>query len=94
MKGVEIDLKLIVDVRSREEFYRSHIKGSINIPLYDLEFYIDFLKRKDILLYCNTGRRAKMAAEYLSKRGSKATVIPPSEVESYPKEGEGDRMCH
>ncbi len=80
-------MKLIVDVRSREEFYRGHIKGSINIPLYDLEFYIDFLKGKDVLLYCNTGRRAKMSAEYLSKRGVKATVIPSSEVESYQIEG-------
>jgi len=37
-------MKLIVDVRTREEYVKSHIKGAINIPLYDLEFYLDFLR--------------------------------------------------
>ena len=50
-------MNLIVDVRSREEYYEHHIKGSLNVPISDLECYIDFLKDKDILLYCDTGRR-------------------------------------
>jgi len=78
---------LIVDVRSREEYYKNHIKGSLNIPVSDLEYYIDFLKDKDILLYCDTGRRAKIAVEYLAKRAVKAAIIPQEELDKYKKEG-------
>jgi rhodanese-related sulfurtransferase/heme-degrading monooxygenase HmoA len=80
-------MNLIVDVRSREEYYKSHIKGSLNIPVSDLEYYIDFLKDKDILLYCDTGRRAKIAVQYLAKRAVKAAIIPQEEVDKYKKEG-------
>ena len=80
-------MNLIVDVRSREEYYKNHIKGSLNIPVSDLEYYIDFLKDKDILLYCDTGRRTKIAVEYLAKRAVKAAIIPQEELDKYKKEG-------
>ncbi len=80
-------MNLIVDVRSREEYYKNHVKGSLNIPLFDLEFYVDFLKDKGILLYCDTGRRAKIAVEYLAKSGVKAASIPQKDLEKYEKEG-------
>ncbi len=80
-------MNLIVDVRSREEYYKSHLKGSINIPLFDLEYYIDFLKDKDVLLYCDTGRRARMAVEYLVESGIRATVFPQEELDRCEKEG-------
>ena len=80
-------MSLIVDVRSREEYYKNHIKGSLNISVSDLEFYIDFLKDKDILLYCDTGRRAKIAVEYLAKRAVKAAIIPQEELDKYKREG-------
>jgi len=80
-------MNLIVDVRSRAEYYKSHIKGSLNIPVSDLEYYIDFLKDKDLLLYCDTGRRAKIAVQYLAKRAVKAAIIPQEELDKYKKEG-------
>lgn len=78
---------MIVDVRSREEYFKEHIKGSLNIPLFDLEFYIDFLKDKEVLLYCDSGRRSGKAAEFLTKRGIKADMIPTAELVRYEKEG-------
>jgi len=80
-------MNLIVDVRSREEYYKSHVKGSLNIPVSDLEYYIGFLKDKDILLYCDTGRRAKIAVQYLAKKAVKAAIIPQEELDKYKKEG-------
>lgn len=76
-----------MDVRSREEYFKSHLKGSLNIPLFDLEYYIDFLKDKEVLFYCDTGRRARMAVEYVVERGIKAAVIPQEELDKYEKEG-------
>ena len=80
-------MSLLVDVRSREEFVKSHIRGSINIPLFDLEYYIDFLKDKDVLFYCDSGNRSGIAVEYVVKRGIKATMIPTEELGKYEKEG-------
>lgn len=80
-------MNLIVDVRSREEYYKNHVKGSLNIPLFDLEYHIDFLKDKGIRLYCDTGRRAKLAVDYLATRGVKAAIIPQAELDKHKKEG-------
>ena len=80
-------MKLVVDVRGREEYVQQHIKGSINIPLFDLEYYVDFLRDKTVFVYCNTGHRSKMAADFLGGKGIRAEVIPPPEVEGYEKEG-------
>ena len=80
-------MNLIVDVRSREEYYKNHVKGSLNIPLFDLEYYIDFLKDKNILFYCDSGRRSRMAVEYVGERGIKASMIPQEELDKYEKEG-------
>ncbi|KAA0003311.1 MAG: rhodanese-like domain-containing protein [Thermoplasmata archaeon] len=54
-------MELTIDVRTREEFVKEHIKRAINIPWQDLDFYIDFLKGKEIMLYCDTGNRANIA---------------------------------
>lgn len=80
-------MNLIVDVRSREEYYKNHIKGSLNIPVSDLEYYVAFLKDKDVLFYCDTGRRAKIAVEYLAKKAVKAATIAQEELGKYEREG-------
>ncbi|MCD6325247.1 rhodanese-like domain-containing protein [Candidatus Bathyarchaeota archaeon] len=71
-------MNLIVNVRGREEYVQSRIKGAINIPLFDLKYHLGLLKGKKVLLYCNMGHRSKMAAEYLRGRGIDADVISPS----------------
>jgi len=80
-------VKLIVDARSREEYYKNHVKGSLNIPLFDLEYYVDFLKGKEVIVYCDTGIRSRMAVEYLSDRGIKAALVPQEDLDKYEKEG-------
>lgn len=80
-------VKLIVDARSREEYYKNHVKGSLNIPLFDLEYYVDFLKGKEVIVYCDTGRRARMAVEYLSDQGIKAALLPEEDLDECEKEG-------
>ncbi len=62
--------KIIIDIRSREEYSKDHIKGAINIALHDLEFNHDFLKNKKVFVYCNSGVRAKLAKKWLRKKNS------------------------
>ena len=74
-----------MDVRTREEYYKSHIKGALNISVFDLEFRLDFLKDEEVFVYCahGSGERAEMAVDYLSKNGIKVRMIPPMELSEY-----------
>ena len=63
---------IILDVREQDEFDEGHIPGAILIPYTEIENKaIEVLPDKDaqILVYCRSGRRSKIAAESLSKLG-------------------------
>jgi|SRR3989338_5249703 len=64
----------IIDVRTREEFSESHIKGALNLDLHDQRFeqtVAKLDKEKTYLLYCKTGGRCGAAAELMEKQGFK-----------------------
>lgn len=65
---------IIIDVRSRQEFFEGHIKGSTNIPLIDLNKY-SFNKNKIIVLFCNAGIRSRKAKILLENKGYKNVYI-------------------
>lgn len=79
--------EIIVDVRTREEYLKEHVKGSINIPLYDIEYYSCILKGKKVKVYCNTGARALLCLQKMKSLGMDAEMIPPEDVRSMEKEG-------
>ena len=63
---------LIVDVRTKEEYDKKHIKNAILVPIADIrEGKLDLLPDKEqiLLIYCRTGRRAEDAASLLASRG-------------------------
>lgn len=77
-------MSLILDVKTREEYYLNHIKGALNIPVWDLGFYLDFLEGKEVKVYCGPrGKRSEMAVDYLQKKGIEAKEIPTSELDDY-----------
>ena len=50
----------LIDIREPYEHEEGHIEGSINIPMDDFLGKLDELSRtKQIVIYCNTGRRSK-----------------------------------
>lgn len=63
---------LLIDVRTREEYNKSHLKGSICIPLDnlldDINKYETNYNRK-IILYCASGRRSTVACQMLHDKG-------------------------
>lgn len=66
------DFVQLVDVRTKEEFIISHIKGAQNICVTDNDFdkKIKTLdKSKPVYLYCKIGRRSADAANKLIKMG-------------------------
>ena len=63
---------VILDVRTEEEFDQGHIPGAILIPDYEIMTKAEEIlkdKKQLILVYCRSGRRSKIAAEYLIELG-------------------------
>ena len=67
---------ILVDVRTHEEFNGplGHIEGARLIPLDSLaERYGELLPVKDreIIIYCRSGNRSRMASAFLAEKGLK-----------------------
>jgi phage shock protein E len=63
---------LILDVRTREEFSQSHVPGARNIPHDELAGRLDELgadHERNVVVYCESGRRAGMAESTLLAAG-------------------------
>ncbi len=63
--------KLVVDVRTREEYAGGFYPGAVNIPLNELEERYSELGNKDreITLYCASGGRSASAVSFLKSLG-------------------------
>ena len=62
---------VIIDLRSRELYQKSHVEGAWNIPYeYLMEKAWNMLPRgKTLLLYCERGGAAMMAGRELAEKG-------------------------
>ena len=63
---------IVLDTREQDEFDEGHIPGAILIPYTEIENKAEeMLPDKDIqiLVYCRSGRRSKIASESLAKLG-------------------------
>ena len=63
---------IVLDVREQDEFGAGHIPGARLLPYTEIENKAETMlpdKDKQILVYCRSGRRSKIAAESLAKLG-------------------------
>ena len=63
---------VIIDARTEEEFAKGHIENAILIPEYEIKDRAEKElpdKEQQILVYCRSGRRSKIASEELVKLG-------------------------
>ncbi|HCM74854.1 MAG TPA: rhodanese-like domain-containing protein [Cytophagales bacterium] len=65
--------KMVVDVRTPQEFMSGHVAGSINIPMQEVVQRLDEFKRMDqpFILCCASGNRSGQVAAYLNGIGIK-----------------------
>lgn len=68
-KLIAEDNYIILDVRTKEEYEESHIKGAENIPYDEIDDSITLDKNKTIMVYCKSGKRSSIAKESLKKLG-------------------------
>lgn len=65
---------LVIDVRSAEEYAAGHLKHAINIKVADVKANVEKIsawKEKPVILYCNSGKKSKEAADILIAEGFK-----------------------
>lgn len=61
----------IVDVRTPGEFMGGNVKGSINIPLQEIQQRMDELNnlKQPLVLCCASGNRSGQASQFLTQQG-------------------------
>lgn len=64
-------MAVLLDVRTKEEYAQGHIKGSINIPLQEIEKAQQTVENKELPLfvYCRSGSRSAQAVKALKMMG-------------------------
>ena len=64
--------KILLDVRTPEEYEESRALESNNLNFYDKNFEVEILKNlkeSHIYIYCRSGRRSEIAVKYLKENG-------------------------
>ena len=65
-------IKKVIDVRTITEYRAGHYRGAIHIPVNKINKKTTAeLPKSGLLVYCNTGQRARFAAEKLIDLGFK-----------------------
>jgi len=65
---------VILDVRTREEYGAGHIDTAVNLPHDELERRLGEIpgsKSSEIVVYCRSGKRARIAEKILVEKGYK-----------------------
>jgi phage shock protein E len=63
-------IKKVIDVRTVAEYRAGHYRGALHIPVNKINKKTTTeLPKKGLLVYCNTGQRARFAAEKLEELG-------------------------
>lgn len=66
---------LIIDLRDRGSYRKSHVKGAVNIPYEDLEEYSAFPMSKMLIFYCDRGGASMAAAKQLARQGFRTRSV-------------------
>jgi rhodanese-related sulfurtransferase len=88
-KNVAGEKAVLVDVRSKEEWDKGHLEGSIFLPVTSLRKHSfdakkvakTLPKKKIIYTFCVVGMRAKQAATILEKEGYEVRALKPGYAE-------------
>lgn len=63
-------IKQVIDVRTTTEYRLGHYRGALHLPVSKMnEKTTSELPKRGLLVYCNTGQRARIAAERLVELG-------------------------
>jgi rhodanese-related sulfurtransferase len=69
--------QFLLDVRTKEEFDKSHIPNSTLIPMDEIPNNLEKLRKikQKILIICRSGARAHTVQDFLNNQGIKNTKV-------------------
>jgi len=82
---------LVLDVRTGGEFSSGHIAGAVNVPHDTLKRRIaEFLPRKgeDVVVYCESGGRTRMAISTLRRAGFESVLHLEGDMAAWRRSGQ------
>ncbi len=78
----------VLDVRTPKEYAAGHVPGAINVPYDQVASHLAVIpKDKDVVLYCQSGRRAGLAAEVLQASGYTKLEHLQGDIQGWLKDG-------
>jgi rhodanese-related sulfurtransferase len=61
---------MIIDLRNRQSYRKSHIKGAVNLPYEEMESWINSMQKDKLLIfYCARGGQSMMVCRNLEPYG-------------------------
>lgn len=67
---------MLIDLRSRQDFLASHVKGAVNVPYASLQRMKGRLPlRMELIFYCERGGSAMATARQLSDEGYRTIAV-------------------
>ncbi len=66
---------LIIDLRSQDEYEKSHVQGAISVPYDTLEEHGEFPRDKTLVFYCDRGGASLSAAKQYMKMGYRVRSV-------------------
>lgn len=67
--------RMIIDLRSPEEYREKHIMGAWNIPYEEFEKNGPFPMDQELILYCDRGALSMAAARKLAEQGYRVKTV-------------------
>ena len=66
---------LIIDLREREAYAHSNVKGAVNMPYAEIDEHTTFPNGKTLVLYCDRGGASLLLARQLAKLGYRTRSV-------------------
>ncbi|MFZ3066289.1 MAG: rhodanese-like domain-containing protein [Nitrospirota bacterium] len=80
---------ILLDVRTQQEYYTEHVKGSKWIPLDQVSYRLQELDKKKAIFacFCRTGLRSFKACEFLKENGFEELYNVKGGIEAWKQAG-------
>src|SRR5699024_12740641 len=66
---------VVLDVRTNNEWQKSHVAGAVHVPLYELKNRTAEIPAGTVWVHCGSGYRATAAASLLESAGRTAVIV-------------------
>jgi phage shock protein E len=81
---------VLIDIRTPQEYAQGHIPRAVNLPLDQFEqrgAELTANRNREVILYCRTGRRVRIAVHLLLEQGFQKIVLLEGNILGWARQG-------